>query len=90
MWSSLAYATRYGYKIVEAPIILKLQQKRVGQDKFQDRDQHFLDTVAVASRFGIFAILYKALQGYNYHAHGICGIDCISTNSSSIPIYSLA
>ena len=49
----LAYATRFGYKIVEAPIILKFTRKGWGRINFKTIINIFLDTVAVASRFGI-------------------------------------
>lgn len=44
----LAYATRFGYKIVEAPIILKFTRKGFGRINFKTILNIFLDTVAVA------------------------------------------
>lgn len=49
----LAYANRYKYKIVEAPIILKFTRKGWGRINFKTILNIFLDTVAVASRFGV-------------------------------------
>jgi glycosyltransferase involved in cell wall biosynthesis len=49
----LAYANRYKYKIVEAPIILKFTRKGWGRINFMTVLNIFLDTVAVASRFGV-------------------------------------
>jgi dolichol-phosphate mannosyltransferase len=49
----LAYANRYNYKIVEAPIILKFTRKGWGRINFKTILNIFLDTVAVASRFGV-------------------------------------
>jgi glycosyltransferase involved in cell wall biosynthesis len=48
----LAYANRYHYKIVEAPIILKFTRKGWGRINLKTILNIFLDTIAVASRFG--------------------------------------
>lgn len=58
----LAYATRYGYKIVEAPIILKFTRKGWGRINFKTVINIFLDTVAVASRFGILQYYTKLFR----------------------------
>ncbi|MDO8725191.1 MAG: glycosyltransferase [Candidatus Methanoperedens sp.] len=49
----LAYANLYNYKIVEAPIILKFTRKGWGRINFKTILNIFLDTVAIASRFGV-------------------------------------
>jgi glycosyltransferase involved in cell wall biosynthesis len=58
----LAYATRYGYKIVEAPIILKFTRKGWGRMDLKTVLNIFLDTVAVASRFGILEYYSKLFR----------------------------
>jgi len=58
----LAYATRFGYKIVEAPIILKFTRKGWGRINFKTVLNIFLDTVAVASRFGILQYYTKVFR----------------------------
>ncbi len=58
----LAYATRYGYKIVEAPIILKFTRKGWGRINLKTVINIFLDTVAVASRFGILQYYTKVYR----------------------------
>ncbi|VVB53797.1 Glycosyltransferase AglD [uncultured archaeon] len=58
----LAYATRFGYKIVEAPIILKFTRKGFGRINFKTILNIFLDTVAVASRFGVLQYYTKMFR----------------------------
>jgi glycosyltransferase involved in cell wall biosynthesis len=58
----LAYATRSGYKIVEAPIILRFTRKGWGRINFMTILNIFLDTVAVASRFGVLQYYAKLLR----------------------------
>ena len=58
----LAYATRFGYKIVEAPIILKFTRKGFGRINFKTVLNIFLDTVAVASRFGVLQYYTKMFR----------------------------
>ena len=58
----LAYATRFGYKIVEAPIILKFTRKGWGRINFKTVLNIFLDTVSVASRFGVLKYYTKVFR----------------------------
>ena len=58
----LAYATRFGYKIVEAPIILKFTRKGFGRINLKTVINIFLDTVAVASRFGVLQYYTKMFR----------------------------
>ncbi len=58
----LAYATRYGYKIVEAPIILKFTREGWGRINLKTVINIFLDTVAVASRFGVLQYYTKLFR----------------------------
>jgi glycosyltransferase involved in cell wall biosynthesis len=58
----LAYATRFGYKIVEAPIILKFTRNGFGRINFKTVINIFLDTVAVASRFGVLQYYTKMFR----------------------------
>jgi len=58
----LAYAARFGYKIVEAPIILKFTRNGFGRINFKTVLNIFLDTVAVASRFGVLQYYTKVFR----------------------------
>jgi len=49
----LAYATKLGYKIVEAPIVLNFSRGSFGRIKIKDILNMFVDTMAVAYRFQV-------------------------------------
>ncbi|VVB97195.1 Glycosyltransferase AglD [uncultured archaeon] len=58
----LAYARRFNFKIVEAPIILKFTRKGWGRIDLMTITNIFLDTVAVACRFGIMQYYSRILR----------------------------
>ncbi|MCZ7355915.1 MAG: glycosyltransferase [Candidatus Methanoperedens sp.] len=58
----LAYARRFGYKIVEAPIILKFTRKGWGRINIKVITNIFLDTVAVAGRFGFLQYYSRIIR----------------------------
>jgi glycosyltransferase involved in cell wall biosynthesis len=58
----LAYARRFGYRIVEAPIILKFTRKGWGRMNIKAIINIFLDTVAVACRFGFLQYYSRIMR----------------------------
>ncbi len=58
----LAYAKRFGYRIVEAPIILNFTREGWGRIDLKTILNIFFDTIAVSSRFGVLEYYSKLFR----------------------------
>jgi len=58
----LAYAKKFNYKIVEAPIILKFSKRGIGRVKLKTILNIFFDTMAIAYRFYILQFYSSILK----------------------------